>query len=130
MNTPSLDFPPPYVDPDLEDENNLSKKPLKQSPPASPPKETSLYPWANLPSSSCTAERHSDSLKAIPSSVTKACRTPVPEPLMQAPTIKYTINPFVLPVNVGPNAATQPWVPTPLMDLSLIHKAANESGPD
>ncbi|KAL6046457.1 hypothetical protein STEG23_021418, partial [Scotinomys teguina] len=32
--------------------------------------------------------------------------------------------------NVGPNAATQPWVPTPLTDLFLIRKAASESGPD
>lgn len=33
-------------------------------------------------------------------------------------------------VNMGPNADAQPWIPTPIADLSLIWKAANESGPD
>lgn len=31
------------------------------------------------------------------------------------------------PGNVGPSGAIQPWIPTPLADLSLIHKVTNES---
>lgn len=34
------------------------------------------------------------------------------------------------PVNVGPSGAIQPWIPTPLADLSLICKVASESGPN
>ena len=34
------------------------------------------------------------------------------------------INPTLHAFNVGPNAAIQPWIPTLLLDLSLIWKAA------
>ncbi|OBS70176.1 hypothetical protein A6R68_01283, partial [Neotoma lepida] len=34
------------------------------------------------------------------------------------------------PVNMGLNANVQPWISTTIADLSLIRKAANESGPD
>lgn len=34
------------------------------------------------------------------------------------------------PVNVGPSAAAQSWVPTPFADLALIRNAANEYTPD
>ncbi|KAL6090699.1 hypothetical protein STEG23_013576 [Scotinomys teguina] len=54
-----------------------------------------------------------------------------------APHTSQPILPMVLhkltmafPVNVGPSAANQPWIPTPLADLSLVSKATNESGPD
>lgn len=42
----------------------------------------------------------------------------------------HPTNPSGFPVNIGANLAAQPWFPTPQTDLSLIHKAANESGPD
>lgn len=37
---------------------------------------------------------------------------------------------IIFSVNIGPKVAIQPWIPTPLTDLSLIHKAVNESDPN
>lgn len=37
---------------------------------------------------------------------------------------------MAFPVNVDTNAAIQLWIPTPLANLSLICKAANESCPN
>lgn len=33
-------------------------------------------------------------------------------------------------VNLGPDVATRPWIPTPLADLALIRKAAKDFVPD
>lgn len=52
-----------------------------------------------------------------------------PTPLLISAVMPQVLT-ISFPVKVGPSGAIQPWIPTPLANLSLVRKVAKESGPN